>query len=583
MNDKKRVLLTDIVFPNKYARWRLTEIYNFMNDYDTDIMVINRINNYAGINLNFDFDILYETFNLHDYNILIFNPSFNYINKYNSNFDGTKYNGKLHCDYILQKKKFENNTFSIENYNLIYHIFLMNYTIFNERFLCNQEKQFIHLYPGGGFINNDSIHKIDKNANVIPSQQFISKLIRKNSFLNIYGGPFFSKEQRCNEKECNEKECNEKICICFTSLGDFYEKGADIYVSLVNKFYETHSNNNNNMNYSFISIGKCLPSKYITHYDAMDQEKLNCFYNKNVDVLISLDSGIQLNGFPLGTEGIIEGCILLTTDIHNQNKLNNFNLDDFFIIDRNNIEDIIKKILILKDKSIRLSKLNMLQNKIYNLFSYNNTNNIIDRYINTMDIYNSLVKDSGGACSPYKVMYIYNNFIRDKNIKTIVEIGVYNGCFLLPITHMNNNILSYGIDPYESYIQNNIKDVNLYKMAASITTNSIFLNNVYNRLMENINKFKLNVNILRNKAENVSNNFDDNSIDILHIDGSHDYEYVLKDLSLYSDKIINDGIIIVDDTNWPSVKSALDMFLKTTNKFIIIHVEPEWCIIKKHQ
>ena len=80
------------------------EIYNFINDYDTDIMVINRINNYAGISFNFDFDILCETFSLNDYNIIIFNPLFNYINKYNSNFDGTKYNNKLPCDYILQKK-----------------------------------------------------------------------------------------------------------------------------------------------------------------------------------------------------------------------------------------------------------------------------------------------------------------------------------------------------------------------------------------------------------------------------------------------------------------------------------------------
>jgi hypothetical protein len=576
MNDKKRVLLTDIVFPNKYARWRLTEIYNFMNDYDTDIMVINRINSYAGISLNFDFDILCETFNLQDYNILIFNPEYNNINKYNSNFDGTKYNNTLLCDYILQKKKFENTTFSIETYDLIYHIFLMNYTNFNEKFLCKQEKQFIHLYPGGGYTNNDSIHKIDKNANIIPSQQFISKLIKKNSYLNIYGGPFFTKEQKCNEKEINYN-----ICICFTSLGDHYEKGADIYVSLVNKFYETYSNNN--MNYSFISIGKCLPSKYITHYDAMDQEKLSYFYNKNVDILISLDSGIQLNGFPLGTESIIEGCILLTTDIHNQNKLNNFNLDDFFIIDRNNIEDIIKKILFLNDTSTRLEKMNILQNKIYNLFNYNNTQNITNIYINTMDIYNSLVKDSGGACTPYKFMYIYNNFIHDKNIKTIVEIGVYNGCFLLPVTCMNNNTLSYGIDPYESFIQNDIEDKDLYKVAESISTNGEFLNNVYNRLIENINKFKLNVNILRNKSENVVNNFDNNSIDILHIDGSHDYEFVLKDLSLYSDKIINDGIIIIDVTNWSSVKRALDMFLKSTNTFKIIHVESEWCIIQKYE
>ena len=89
------------------------------------------------------------------------------------------------------------------------------------------------------------------------------------------------------------------------------------------------------------------------------------------------------------------------------------------------------------------------------------------------------------------------------------------------------------------------------------------------------------MNILRDKSENVVNNFDDNSIDILHIDGCHDYEYVLKDLSLYSNKIIKDGIIIMDDTNWPSVRSAVDTFLKSTNKFKMIHVEPEWCIIKK--
>ena len=570
--DKKRILLTDIVFPNKYARWRLTEIYNFITEFDTDIMIINRINNYAGVDLNFDYDILYKTFNLCEYNILIFNPVFNFINKFNNNFDGTIYNNKLRCDYIIQKKKFKDIVFDVDNYNVIYHIFLMNYTLFNDRFLCNQKKQFIHLYPGGGFINNDCIYKIHKDANIIPTQQYISKLIKSNSFLNMYGAPFFNKEQKCSKKDIKDN-----ICVCFTSLGDFYEKGADIYVSLVNKFYENYSN----MNYSFISIGKCLPSKYIKHYNAMDQNELNNFYNKNVDILISLDSGIQLNGFPLGIEGIIEGCILLTTDIYNQNKLNNFNFDDFFIIDRNDIDNIIKKLLLLKDKSFRRDKLNVLQDKIYNLFNYDNMNAITNRYIISIEIYNLLDKDSGGGCSSYKFMYIYNNFIRDKSIKTIVEIGVYNGCFLLPITYMNNNTLSYGIDPYEAYIQRDIKDKNLYHLAASISTNGELLNNMYNRLIENINKFNLNIKIIRNKSENVSNNFNNNSIDILRIDGCHDYEYVYKDLCLYSNKITKDGIIIVDNIDWDSVNSALDTFLKTSNNFKIIHMEKDWCITQK--
>ena len=570
---KKRILLTDILFPNKYAKWRLVEIHHFMSDYDTDIMVIKRINMFSGITFDFDYDLLNEKFELHNYNILIFNPSFNYINKYNTNFDGTKYNKLLNCDYLLQKTKFKNIPFDINNYNFVYHIFLMNYLMFNKYFLYEQKKQFIHLYPGGGFQDYNCIDKIHSDANIIPTQQFISKLIKNNSFLNIYGGPFFYKDEKYREKSFNEK-----VCICFTSLGNIHEKGADVYVSLVNKFYEKYPVNDD---FSFISIGNCISSEYITQYNAMDQLTLSNFYNKNVDILISLDSGIALNGFPLGIESIIEGCILLTTDVHNQNILNKFNFDNFFIINRNDLDDIINKILFLKNIQHRIEKQNILQKKIYKLFNYNKTNKNIINYMESIDIYNCLVKDAGGACSSRKFMYIYNNFISGKNIKTIVEIGVYNGCFLLPITSLNNNILSYGIDPYESFIQNDIKDVKLYNIAARISTDTEFLNNVYNRLINNIDKFNLNVKIIRDKAENVSNNFENNSIDILHIDGNHDYNSVLKDLSLYNKKIVINGIIIMDDINWKSVKNALDDFLSSTNNFKLIYIEKDWCIIQK--
>ena len=313
----------------------------------------------------------------------------------------------------------------------------------------------------------------------------------------------------------------------------------------------------------------------------MDQLELSKFYNKNVDIIISLDSGITLNGFPLGIESVIEGCILLTTDVHNQNILNNFNLEPFFIVNKDNLQDIVDKILFLKKKKNRETKINLLQKKIYNLFNYNNTTKLVYQYINMMEIYSSLVKDSGGAFPINKLMYIYNYFIRDKNIKTIVEIGVYNGCFLLPITFMNNNILSYGIDPYTSYIQNDIDDKKIDNLALSITTNVNFLNNTYNRLLDNINKFKLNVKIFRDTSKNSVSNFDNDSIDILNIDGNHDYENVLKDLSLYEIKIKKDGIIILNNINWESIKSALNKFLSLHNNFKIIYEESELCIIRK--
>jgi len=200
-----------------------------------------------------------------------------------------------------------------------------------------------------------------------------------------------------------------------------------------------------------------------------------------------------------------------------------------------------------------------------------------------MDIYKLLVRDGGGACPPEKFMYIYENFIKNKNTKVIVEIGVYNGCFLLPITVLNNNVLSYGIDPYKPYLQTDIENnKKLFELAKSMSMNAKFLENVYNRLITNITEHKINVKIIRDTAENAIINFEDDTIDILHIDGNHDYSSVLKDLQLYSKKIINNGIIVMDDINWQGVKKALDEFLLVNNNFkIIVAINPTWCIIQK--
>jgi hypothetical protein len=177
-------------------------------------------------------------------------------------------------------------------------------------------------------------------------------------------------------------------------------------------------------------------------------------------------------------------------------------------------------------------------------------------------------------------MYIYNYFIHNKNIKTIVEIGVCNGCFLLPITYINNNILSYGIDPYKSYIQNDID--NIKYQSNILTTNVILLDNIYNRLINNINKFNLNIKIIKDESENCAIFFENNNIDILHIDGNHNYDYVLKDLLLYHEKIKDNGIIIINNINLICIKNALDTFLNLINKFNIIYNNSNFCIIQNN-
>ena len=73
-----RVLLHDIMFPNKYAKWRLVEIKSFIEEFDTDILIMNKITK-TNIKYDFDFDELRISHNLDDYDVLIFNPNFNAI------------------------------------------------------------------------------------------------------------------------------------------------------------------------------------------------------------------------------------------------------------------------------------------------------------------------------------------------------------------------------------------------------------------------------------------------------------------------------------------------------------------------
>ena len=366
------ILLTDILFPNKYAKWRLVEIKSFIDEYKCDILVVNKITNYAGIKYDFDYEILKEKFSLEEYDILIFNKNYNFVNKYNSRIDGTQFNNIINADYMFchKSKNIDISNFNltqlINAYDFIYHIFLISYQKFNHHFKYPHNKQIIHLYPGGGYLSPASLNNIHKDANIVVSQQFISKQIIHNKFINVYGGGFYNKDENIKIKNRNTDE----LCVCFTSMGCPIAKGLYIYYSIVEQYNIKYPNNN----VKFISIGiNKNTNKNIVSYQPMPQDELSNFYNNNVDVVISLDTGVQINGFPLGVEAIMEGCVVLTTDKHNQNVLNEFNFDPFYIIDTDDIDDIIMRINSLTDKNILRQKSNILQNRIYELFNYDNT------------------------------------------------------------------------------------------------------------------------------------------------------------------------------------------------------------------
>jgi len=402
---KLRCLFLDNLFPINKAQWRLVEIHSFIEKYDTDILV-HFTEGYGGP----DYEEMFERFHLSKYDILIFDPKYNFLNKYNdSEFNGLYFNNKLNpYSFLFRLKKFRGEEINCPHpplsvYNFIYSIFIIPYLNFNERFgnFFPHEKQFIHLYPGGGCGSPPQIADINvqkgtgrwgislskvvnpnwKKSKWITTQNFLYDPLKQynpDNIYQVYGGPYFYKESTLKRKE----NFNKKMNICFTALGSPYEKGADIYVNIANSI--------NDPDINFFSVGSCPHGKNITQLNTVSQEKLSKFYYESIDVYINLTR--SANGFPLGVEAGIEGCILLTTDPYNSNVNNNFNIDNFLILNINDLGSIIQKIIDLKDINLRKKLSTYIQDKLYNLFSYENYMengifSIIEKNISETEIY----------------------------------------------------------------------------------------------------------------------------------------------------------------------------------------------------
>ncbi len=155
----------------------------------------------------------------------------------------------------------------------------------------------------------------------------------------------------------------------------------------------------------------------------------------------------------------------------------------------------------------------------------------------------------------------------------IVEIGVFfgtNACRMFKKLDVKKMFL---IDPYKKY-QDYEKEKNvLLKLAlpSSFKTALFVLNGYANRVVP-----------LQMKSEDAVD-FIPDDLDMVYIDGNHEYEYVKKDINIYYEKVKSGGIIgghdIKGNSNEDNVHRAVFEFADKKNLFV--HVEaPDWWIIK---
>ena len=128
------------------------------------------------------------------------------------------------------------------------------------------------------------------------------------------------------------------------------------------------------------------------------------------------------------------------------------------------------------------------------------------------------------------------------NPVNVIEIGARYGessKVILNNLKVNKYVI---IDPYTSYDEYNNDGFN--KIISDDNDD-----NIYNKTKNELDSLHNNMVFYRTFSTdtNTINAIEDNSIDLIFIDGNHTYKYVLDDLENYYPKLKNTGIICGDD------------------------------------
>jgi predicted O-methyltransferase YrrM len=174
--------------------------------------------------------------------------------------------------------------------------------------------------------------------------------------------------------------------------------------------------------------------------------------------------------------------------------------------------------------------------------------------------------DEGGWCFDEKRDMIHN-LVKTTYSKVCVEIGVYKGSSLFSFAEVLEEIGGKitGIDPWS------------FEMSKNDLWDKDYENYFYNELLKGQETFELiykdvcgiiesndiskTISLLRKPSEDAFIEFEKESIDIIHIDGNHNELNVSRDILLYLPLVKNGGYIIMDDSNWDSVRNGINKFL----------------------
>jgi predicted O-methyltransferase YrrM len=118
----------------------------------------------------------------------------------------------------------------------------------------------------------------------------------------------------------------------------------------------------------------------------------------------------------------------------------------------------------------------------------------------------------------------------------------------------------YAIDPFLLYDKDGLR-----QGSPGIFLSQNNADNIKNMFVKNIQPYGNRVEFIQASSEEVFDQFADNYLDYVFIDGEHSYESVAKDIKNYYNKVKTGGIIAGHDYSWPGVQHAVFEFIADKN------------------
>lgn len=175
--------------------------------------------------------------------------------------------------------------------------------------------------------------------------------------------------------------------------------------------------------------------------------------------------------------------------------------------------------------------------------------------------------EGSGWCSKEKNDDLFH-YIEKMKCKNGLEIGVFGGSSLIRegLAIKENGGQLVGIDPYS------VEDSNKYDKEGTENFNwwgKVDYEKIKNHCLKKIEEYELkeNVTLIITNADIYKNKVKDNSLDFIHIDGNHTEIQSLNDCQNYLPKLKKGGLLVMDDTNWETVKKA-KIFLEKNCKIL---------------